>query len=81
MAGVLTVRPPVASAPAPLLVAEQEPGTPVRPNRLRRTSRRVIADDPLVIDPISVPLIAVDSSSGVMPIRIEPLQIEPLQRQ
>jgi hypothetical protein len=46
-----------------------------------RTPQRSLVVDPLVIEPISVPLIAVDAGSGVMPIEIEPLQIEPLQPQ
>ena len=34
---------------------------------------------PITIEPLETELIAVDASSGVMPIEIEPLQIEPLR--
>jgi len=51
-------------------------GTPPR----RRPTRALESIDPLVIEPIVMPLIAV-TSSGVMPIEIDDLQIEPLQVQ
>jgi hypothetical protein len=47
----------------------------------RRTPQRRLEVEPLVIEPIRMPLIAIDSSSGVMPIEIEDLRIEPLQVQ
>ena len=37
--------------------------------------------DPIMIEPITTVQIAIDVSSGVMPIDIEPLRIEPLQGQ
>ena len=37
--------------------------------------------DPITIEPIATVQIAIDVSSGVMPIDIEPLRIEPLQGQ
>ena len=54
---------------------------PVRVNTPRRTPQRTLVVEPLVIEPISVPLMAVDASSGVMPIEIMEMQIEPLRIQ
>lgn len=71
---------PTVLVPAP----EPSPRAVEAPRRIKesRPSRtRAIVVDPLIIEPITVPLIAVGSGSGVMPIEIEPLQIEPLQPQ
>ena len=82
IANASRVTPPAVLRPAPQPVAAARPvETPVRATRPNRTPRRTLVVDPLVIEPISVPLIAVDSNSGVMPIEIVPLQIEPLQPQ
>ena len=71
--------PVMAQAPARQAVQSPQP------------TRRLVAaaaplpeeEDPLIppitIAPLSTVQIAVDTSSGVMPIEIEPLQIEPLQ--
>jgi len=56
-----------------------EADTP-RPTSARKSQRKLEVE-PLVIEPIRMPLIAIDSSSGVMPIEIEDLRIEPLQVQ
>jgi hypothetical protein len=79
IASVPYVTPPVMLQPAPQIATVHQVETAVRPRGPGRASQRSIVVDPLVIEPISVPLIAVDSSSGAMPIEIEPLQIEPLQ--
>jgi len=66
--------PDTARPTAPLASANPGPqvGSTERPERPERL---------IVIEPLIVPLLAVDTSSGVMPIDIEPLQIEPLQPQ
>jgi len=73
------VVPPVTMQPMSPDAGEPQLEASVRVSRSRRTLPRSLVVDPLVIEPIRVPLIAVDSGSGVMPIEIEPLQIEPLQ--
>ena len=45
----------------------------------RRPTRALDPIAPLVIEPMTTPLMAVETSSGVMPIDIDPLQVEPLQ--
>jgi hypothetical protein len=67
--------------------------TPIQPVRTtpRQLGRRLAADvpvpppaeeeppiPPIAIEPLTTAQIAVDVSSGVMPIDIAPLQIEPL---
>src|SRR3954463_4970480 len=69
---------PVALQPTPALVVSRPIITRVA-TRPGRTAQQNPVVDPLVIEPIRVPLIAVETSSGVMPIEIQPLQIEPLQ--
>jgi len=69
-------RAPVARA---LSGPRGEADTP-RPTSARKSQRKLEVE-PLVIEPIRMPLIAIDSSSGVMPIEIEDLRIEPLQVQ
>jgi hypothetical protein len=81
IAGAPVVVPPVTLQPIPSGAGELQIEASDRVSQPRRTPARSIVLDPLVIEPIRVPLIAVDSSSGVMPIEIEPLQIEPLQPQ
>ena len=81
----------VASAPAAPPGLRESTATPApSPAGLRessarpargRTPQRKLEVEPLVIEPIRMPLIAIDSSSGVMPIEIEDLRIEPLQIQ
>jgi hypothetical protein len=68
IARALVVPPPVATANPVAQVATVD-----RPERSERSER------PIVIEPLAVPLMAVDTSSGVMPIEVEPLRIEPLQ--
>jgi hypothetical protein len=82
-----TIAPAETNTPEPRQVVRIEPE---RPNVVNANVSNVLNGptdpdepifDPLVIAPIAVPVIAVDTSSGVMPIEIEPLQIEPLQPQ
>jgi hypothetical protein len=54
-----------------------EPAAPERFERFERFERPSV--NPIVIEPIVVPLMAVETSSGPMPIEIDPLQVEPLQ--
>jgi hypothetical protein len=79
IASAASVMPPVTLQPAPVSV--QQVDTSERASGPARPRPRSIVVDPLVIEPINVPLMAVDSSSGVMPLEIELLQIEPLQSQ
>ena len=51
-----------------------------RPERSERPARK-IEIDPLRIEPIAMPPLAVTASSGEMPIEIDDLRIEPLQIQ
>lgn len=81
VATTLSVIPPVPLAPAPLLIAVPPSALSDSGGVARRTRQQAIVVSPLVIEPIRVPLIAVDASSGVMPIEIDPLQIEALQPQ
>jgi hypothetical protein len=74
----LPVPQPAAVANATLMVvAPLEPERSEPPERSER-SVRTIEIEPLVIEPIAMPLMAVTTSSGDMPIEIEDLQIEPL---
>ena len=81
VATALDVTPPVPLESAPLLVSAQLSARSDSGGASRSTRQLITAVPPLVIEPISVPLIAVDASSGVMPIEIDPLQIEALQPQ
>jgi hypothetical protein len=65
------VPPVVEASPSPRV------GQITRPRR--RPTRALQPINPLVIEPIAMPLMAVTTSSGVMPIDIDPLQVEPLQ--
>ena len=75
--------PPTRIAAAPSGPVPQVPArpveTPVRVSGPKRTPQRTLVVDPLAIEAISMPLIAVDSSSGVMPIEIDDLRVEPLR--
>jgi hypothetical protein len=73
---VSRVEPPVVESPVTAAAAPQ-----ARRQRVTSTAQRIAVIDPLVIEPISVPLMAVDANSGAMPMDIQPLQIEPLQPQ
>jgi hypothetical protein len=78
IASAYQVTAPVALQPTPALAVSRPIVRRVatRPGRTAQQNRVV---DLLVIEPIRVPLLAVERSSGVMPIDIQPLQIEPLQ--
>jgi hypothetical protein len=71
-----------ASQPAPLIetVAATQPQARPR-RRLTRPARALDPIAPMVIEPMTTPLMAVGTSSGVMPIEIDDLRIEPLQVQ
>ena len=81
LATALDVAPPVPLESAPVPVSAQLSARSDSEGGSRSTRQLSLAVPPLVIEPISVPLIAVDASSGVMPIEIDPLQIEALQPQ
>jgi len=75
---VTRIEPPAVDSP---VVAPLTWAPPVRRARLTSAAPRIAVIDPLLIEPISVPLMAVDTNSGAMPMEIQPLQIEPLQPQ
>lgn len=82
-AAVVTPAPATVAPPA---VSRIETSATTPPKAVPRThvTRSVRPLDPiapLVIEPMTTPLIAVTTSSGVMPIEIDDLQIEPLQVQ
>ena len=79
LATALDVTPAIPLESAPVFVSAQLSAP--SDSGSRSTRQLSLAVPPLVIEPISVPLIAVDASSGVMPIEIDPLQIEALQPQ
>jgi hypothetical protein len=75
---------PVATVQQPAEPTPAKAPAPLRAGRRPRTTRPTRAlepIDPLVIEPIAMPPLAVTTSSGVMPIDIDYLQIEPLQIQ
>ena len=74
---VSRVEPPVVESPA----VSAAPAPQARRARATSTAPRIAVIDPLQIEPLSVPLMAVDANSGAMPMEIQPLQIEPLQPQ
>src|SRR4051812_41774659 len=78
IASAYQATPPVVLQPTPALAVNRPIVTRVA-TRPGRTAQRQVTADLLVIEPIRVPLIAVETSSGVMPIEIQPLQIDPLQ--
>ena len=53
----------------------------LRASRVTPPTRPLEPIDPLVIEPMTMPLMAVSASSGEMPIEIDDLRIEPLQIQ
>lgn len=88
-----SVRKAVVSVPAPALPptpamrqgAQRQAVPPPLPARALSVAALPPAEEdeplipPLMITPLATTQIAVDTTSGVMPIEIEPLQIEPLQ--
>lgn len=74
--------PAIASqGPEPTAI-QPEPGAPRQLRRVAAVPLPLPEEEPLIppitIEPLATAQIAVDESSGVMPIEIEPLQIEPL---
>lgn len=68
-----TVKPVDVPRPTERAAERERPEQSERPERPQRSIT------PILIEPIVVPLMAVETSSGVMPIDIDPLQVEPLQ--
>lgn len=84
--GAASTPPAVVTRVEPPAAESQVTAAPVTARTIRRarttgTPSRIAVIDPLVIEPISVPLMAVDANPGAMPMDIQPLQIEPLQPQ
>ena len=67
--GRIVTPPPTAGAPAPRVAR----------TRGAQPARALEPIDPLVIEPMTMPLMAVAASPGLMPIEMDDLQIDPLQ--
>ena len=81
---VVTPPPAVVSRVEPRVVESPAATPPASAPPVRRAPRpapRIAVIDPLLIEPLSVPLMTVETNSGAMPMEIQPLQIEPLQPQ
>ena len=65
--------------PTQVVVPVAAKAPPVGQPRTRRPTRSLEPIEPLVIEPMTLPLIAIGTSSGVMPIEMDDLHIEPLQ--